>query len=80
MVPICVALLIITSFVVAHYCARGQTSTSLAGSELGKRKSESSYEPHNVRLGWVGHVGRVMGHVGLGKVDMDLFYSSHMGV
>ncbi|XP_061337716.1 leucine-rich repeat receptor-like protein kinase PXC1 [Gastrolobium bilobum] len=40
----CVALLVVTSFVVAHCCARGRSSNSFVGSgESGKRKSGSSY-------------------------------------
>ncbi|KAK7843303.1 leucine-rich repeat receptor-like protein kinase PXC1 [Quercus suber] len=42
----CVALLVVVSFVVAHYCARdrGYSSGSIAGSESGKRRrSGSSY-------------------------------------
>ncbi|POO01865.1 Tyrosine-protein kinase [Trema orientale] len=41
----CVALLVIISFVVAHYCARERSSSSMAGSESGnkRRKSGSSY-------------------------------------
>ncbi|XP_062117476.1 leucine-rich repeat receptor-like protein kinase PXC1 [Humulus lupulus] len=40
----CVALLVIISFVVAHYCAKERNSSSMAGSESGKRrKSGSSY-------------------------------------
>lgn len=39
----CVALLVLTSFIVAHCCARGRTSDSVVGSEIGKRKSGSSY-------------------------------------
>ncbi|KAF7804350.1 leucine-rich repeat receptor-like protein kinase PXC1 [Senna tora] len=40
----CVVLLVITSFVVAHCCARGgRSSNSMVGSEIGKRKSGSSY-------------------------------------
>lgn len=40
----CVALLVIISFVVAHYCARERSSNSMVGSESGKRRrSGSSY-------------------------------------
>ncbi|KAG6596533.1 Leucine-rich repeat receptor-like protein kinase PXC1, partial [Cucurbita argyrosperma subsp. sororia] len=40
----CVALLVIISFVVAYYCARDRSSSSMAGSDNGKRrKSGSSY-------------------------------------
>ncbi|KAL5545958.1 hypothetical protein UlMin_005645 [Ulmus minor] len=40
----CVALLVIISFVVAHYCARQRSSSSMVGSESGKgRRSGSSY-------------------------------------
>ncbi|XP_023540964.1 leucine-rich repeat receptor-like protein kinase PXC1 [Cucurbita pepo subsp. pepo] len=40
----CVALLVIISFVVAYYCARDRSSSSMAGSDSGKRrKSGSSY-------------------------------------
>ncbi|KAI9122031.1 hypothetical protein K1719_006720 [Acacia pycnantha] len=39
----CVAFLVITSFIVAYCCARGRTSDSMVGSEIGKRKSGSSY-------------------------------------
>ncbi|KAI4300404.1 hypothetical protein L6164_033787 [Bauhinia variegata] len=37
----CVALLVVTSFIVAHCCARGRSSSSMVGSESGKRKSSS---------------------------------------
>ncbi|KAJ7971478.1 LRR receptor-like kinase [Quillaja saponaria] len=37
----CVALLVVTSFVVAHYCARDRSSNSMVGSEIGKRRSSS---------------------------------------
>lgn len=40
----CVALLVIISFIVAYYCARDRSSSSMTGSESGKRrKSGSSY-------------------------------------
>lgn len=40
----CVALLVIISFVVAHFCARERSSNSMVGSENGKRRrSGSSY-------------------------------------
>ncbi|KAK7279485.1 hypothetical protein RJT34_24538 [Clitoria ternatea] len=42
----CVALLVVTSFIVAHCCARGRGSGSMVGvssSDSGKRKSGSSY-------------------------------------
>lgn len=39
----CVAILVIISFVVAHYCARDRSSNSIVGSDTGKRKSGSSY-------------------------------------
>lgn len=39
----CVALLVVTSFIVAHCCARERTPNSRASSEIGKRKSGSSY-------------------------------------
>lgn len=40
----CVALLVIISFVVAHFCARDRSSNSMVGSENGKRRrSGSSY-------------------------------------
>ncbi|KAI4349041.1 hypothetical protein L6164_009689 [Bauhinia variegata] len=37
----CVALLVVTSFIVAHCCARERSSDSTVGSESGKRKSSS---------------------------------------
>ncbi|XP_050380376.1 leucine-rich repeat receptor-like protein kinase PXC1 [Argentina anserina] len=39
----CVAVLVIISFILAHYCARDRSSSSIVGSEAGKRKSGSSY-------------------------------------
>ncbi|KAL6138445.1 hypothetical protein ACLB2K_063728 [Fragaria x ananassa] len=39
----CVAVLVIISFIVAHYCARDRSSSSIVGSEAGKNKSGSTY-------------------------------------
>ncbi|KAF7818720.1 leucine-rich repeat receptor-like protein kinase PXC1 [Senna tora] len=38
----CVALLVVTAFIVAHCCNRGRSRNSMVGSESGKRKSGSS--------------------------------------
>ncbi|KAK7267874.1 hypothetical protein RIF29_20554 [Crotalaria pallida] len=47
----CVALLVVTSFIVAHCCARGRrSSNSIVGSEGGKRKSGSSYGSDNKKV------------------------------
>ncbi|CAL9026597.1 unnamed protein product [Prunus brigantina] len=39
----CVAMLVVVSFILAHYCARDRGSNSIGGSESGKRRSGSSY-------------------------------------
>ncbi|KAI9086318.1 hypothetical protein K1719_031772 [Acacia pycnantha] len=56
----CVALLAVTSFIVAHCCARGRSSNSMVGSENGKRKSGSS-----------GSGSEKKGHANNGGADSD---------
>lgn len=48
MIVNCVALLVVTSFIVAHYCARHGSSNSVVGSESVKRRSGSSYTSDKV--------------------------------
>ncbi|KAM1457470.1 hypothetical protein ACFX2I_034633 [Malus domestica] len=50
-IVICVAMLVVVSFLMVHYCARDRCgSRSMAGSESGKRRSGSSYEADQKRV------------------------------
>ncbi|KAM1079868.1 hypothetical protein ACFX2B_014386 [Malus domestica] len=50
-IVICVAMLVVVSFLMVHYCARDRCgSSSMAGSESGKRRSGSSYGADQKRV------------------------------